>query len=209
MPAGQIVEIDIADNLSGFLHTDRADGPQPIGWDFGQLRDAPARQRGDIIPIRRQPKTEKSCGFVDATSFGSRERLLRQQSQQQSLGRNVVAHHPRLSAWRKGLASEPFDAAATSPRPNQWAMRRSSGAAASAVRLRIDALFTMRGIDAQESLLAIGLEAETRRQPVALEEGQHIITVDALLLRRIDLDPVAEVEQAFGARAFPNQRIER
>ena len=55
----------------------------------------------------------------------------------------------------------------------------------------------------------VGLEVDAGDDAIAEEEGQAVIAELALLGRRVDLDAVAEVEQALGARALPDDRIER
>ena len=47
---------------------------------------------------------------------------------------------------------------------------------------------------------AVGLEVDAGDDPVAEQERQHVVAVRALGGRRVDLDPVAEAEQPFGAR---------
>ncbi len=61
----------------------------------------------------------------------------------------------------------------------------------------------------QSSGLAIGLQVETRHEPVAEQEREDIIAVLALVGRRVNLDPIVEVEQPLRARPLPDQRIER
>ena len=56
---------------------------------------------------------------------------------------------------------------------------------------------------------AVGLEVDAGDDAIAEEERQAVIAELALLGRRVDLDAVAEVEQALGARALPDDRIER
>ena len=65
------------------------------------------------------------------------------------------------------------------------------------------------GMDAQDACRAVGLEVDARDDPVAEQEGQDVVAILALFGRRVDLDAVAETEQAFGAGAFEHQRIER
>ncbi len=56
---------------------------------------------------------------------------------------------------------------------------------------------------------AIRLEIDAADQPVAEQERKVVIAVGAALRRRIDADPVMEVEQPLRAGTFPDQRIER
>jgi hypothetical protein len=61
----------------------------------------------------------------------------------------------------------------------------------------------------QPAPLPVGFQIDPRNQLVAQQEGQDIITKLPLFRRNIDFDPVAKAEQALGAVAFPDQRIER
>jgi len=49
----------------------------------------------------------------------------------------------------------------------------------------------------------------TRHYFLAEQKWHYIVTVPALLGRGIDLDAVAEIEQALGARALEHERVER
>ena len=53
------------------------------------------------------------------------------------------------------------------------------------------------------------LQVDARDDAVAEQEGQDVVAVLALFGRRVDLDAVAEIEQALGARALEDQRVER
>ena len=66
-----------------------------------------------------------------------------------------------------------------------------------------------RGRDPQYPGRPVGLEVHPGHQPVAEQERQHVIPVHPLLRRRVDLDPVAEVEQPLGPVPAPHQRVER
>ena len=57
--------------------------------------------------------------------------------------------------------------------------------------------------------LAIGLQVEPGDELVAEQEGKDVIAVLALVDRRVNLDPVVEVEQPHRAGALPDERIER
>ena len=61
----------------------------------------------------------------------------------------------------------------------------------------------------QPARCPVCLEIEPRHDGFAKQEGQTIIAELALLGRRVDLDPVAEIEQAFRAGALPHDGIER
>ena len=62
---------------------------------------------------------------------------------------------------------------------------------------------------AQQPGLAVGLEVDARDEPVAEQERQHVVAVDALGLRDVDLELEAEAEQALDAAALPQQVVER
>ena len=57
--------------------------------------------------------------------------------------------------------------------------------------------------------LPVRLQIDPSHQPIIPQEGQDIVTVHPLFGRRVDLDPVAEAEQALGAASLPDERIER
>ena len=85
------------------------------------------------------------------------------------------------------------------------------GASSAASRSRVSAgapgsKCTLR--DAQHALLAVGLEIDAGDEGLVQQEGQDIITVGPLRRGRVDLDPVAEAEQALRAVAQPDQRVE-
>src|SRR5207248_2163315 len=55
----------------------------------------------------------------------------------------------------------------------------------------------------------VGLEVDPGHQSVAEQERQHVVPVDALRRRRVDLDPVAEFEKPLGPFPPPDHRVER
>ena len=61
----------------------------------------------------------------------------------------------------------------------------------------------------QSRALAVGLEIDPCDQAVVHQKGQDIIAVNPLVGGGVDLDPVAEPEQAFGSGPFPDERVER
>ena len=65
------------------------------------------------------------------------------------------------------------------------------------------------GEHAQHAGRAVGLDVDARDDGVAEQEGQDVVAVLPLFGRRVDLDAVAEIEQALGARALEDQRVER
>ena len=66
-----------------------------------------------------------------------------------------------------------------------------------------------RALYPQYPRLAVGLQIDTRNKPLIEQEWQHVIPIDALRLRRVDLDPVVEVEEPLGARPEEDQRVKR
>src|ERR1700688_2182912 len=53
----------------------------------------------------------------------------------------------------------------------------------------------MHRMDEQSRSLAVGLQVEPGDELVAKEEWKDVVTVLALVCRRVNLDPVVEVEQ--------------
>src|SRR3712207_7483544 len=51
------------------------------------------------------------------------------------------------------------------------------------------------GLDAQRGCRAVALEVDARDEPVAEEEREDVVAVDALGRRDVDLDAVAEAEE--------------
>ena len=64
-------------------------------------------------------------------------------------------------------------------------------------------------MDEQPSRLAVGLQVEPSNEPVAEQERKDVIAVLALVGRRVNLDPVVEVEEPQRAGTLPDERIER
>ncbi len=64
-------------------------------------------------------------------------------------------------------------------------------------------------MDEQPSRLAVGLQVEPGHEQVAEQEGKYVIAVLALVRRRVNLDPVVEVEEPQRAGSLPDERIER
>lgn len=55
----------------------------------------------------------------------------------------------------------------------------------------------------------LGAQVDTADQAAVVQERQDVVAVHAPFLRRVDLQAIAEIEQALGPRALPDQRIER
>src|SRR3984957_2081892 len=64
-------------------------------------------------------------------------------------------------------------------------------------------------MDEQSRSLAVGLQIEPGDELVAKQERKDVVAVLALVGRRINLDPVVEVEEPQRAGALPDERIER
>ena len=101
-----------------------------------------------------------------------------------------------------------FDGNTTSARPSQPASAASSSeiasmASAGACGSRCTAWTSNR--PAWRS----AFRSSRADEPVAEQEWQDIVAVLALLGRRVDLDPVVEVEEPQRAGALPDERIER
>ena len=57
--------------------------------------------------------------------------------------------------------------------------------------------------------LTVGLQVEPGHEQVAEQERKDVIAVLALVRRRVNLDPVVEVEEPQRAGTLPDERIER
>ena len=58
-------------------------------------------------------------------------------------------------------------------------------------------------------ILAVGLGVEAPDELAVVEDRQRVVAMGALMPRSVDLDPVVEAEQAPGALAVPQERVER
>ena len=67
----------------------------------------------------------------------------------------------------------------------------------------------MRRDHAQHARLAVVFEVDAGDEPLAEQERQHVVAVHAFGRRGVDFEPEIEVEELAGARAFPDQRVER
>ena len=92
------------------------------------------------------------------------------------------------------------------------ATRPSSGARRQARRRRAPASspgFDVRRVHDQRRRLPVGLEIDARREAVAHQERQHVVAVDPLRRRNVDLDLIVEAEHRLRPLAFPQHGIER
>src|SRR5262249_22438096 len=72
-----------------------------------------------------------------------------------------------------------------------------------------DVRFGVAAENLKARALAVGFEVDARDQAVAEQERHDVVTVRALVLGRVEREPVMEIEQAVGPRTHPNQRVER
>src|SRR5215472_14718078 len=68
----------------------------------------------------------------------------------------------------------------------------------------VDALLAVSRAHLQCRAGSIGFETEPSSEAVTEEEGKHVIAVHALGRRRVDLQPIAEIEEPLGARTLPD-----
>ncbi len=61
----------------------------------------------------------------------------------------------------------------------------------------------------EDALRAVRLEVGAADDPVAGEQGQHVVAVRALVLALVDLDHVAEAEEPLEQRPVPDEVVER
>ena len=73
----------------------------------------------------------------------------------------------------------------------------------------VDAGLDVGALHAQHAGGAVGLQVDAPDEAVAEQVRQHVVAVDPLRRRRVDLDAVVEVEQPLVAVAVPDQRVER
>ena len=149
--------------------------------DVGHLVERPARDRRRV----RLSEPDRSSHFL-RTSRDASYRIL-----------------------PMAFASAPARGRETLSSPSQSAISRSSSRSGPATCARVVTRLEMRGVDEQLRVGAVGLEIDARHQPVAQQERQHVVAVLALGDRRVDLDAIEEVEDALGAVALPDQRVER
>ena len=119
-----------------------------------------------------------------------------------------LSNHAQASALRSGAARSPLRATETPPRPSQSLSSRSSSASSAATRAGSAWGSAKAPRHPQDARLAVALEVDPGDQAVAEEEGEDVVAVDALRRRHVDLDPVAEVEEALGPLARPDQGVE-
>src|SRR5437016_12060001 len=66
----------------------------------------------------------------------------------------------------------------------------------------------MEGLDAEHAFGAIVLQVRPTDQTVTAKQREHVVPVDPLVLALVDLDHVAEAEEALEERAVPEQVVE-
>ena len=67
----------------------------------------------------------------------------------------------------------------------------------------------MERLHAQHALGAVVLQVGAADEPVAPEQRQDVVAVDALVLALVDLDHVPEAEDALEERPVPDEVVER
>src|SRR6266404_381715 len=77
------------------------------------------------------------------------------------------------------------------------------------IEIAADAGLRMEGLDAQNALGAVVLQVGAPDEPVAAEEGEHVVAVDALVPALVDLDHVPEAEDPLEIGAVPDEIVER
>ena len=121
----------------------------------------------------------------------------------------ITRRFTTLSRWDQSQTASTLGPATTRSSPSQSAISRSSSASGPPTFAVRRAGLQVGRQHPQAARLAVAPEVDARHQTVAQQERQHVVAVGPLVGRRVDLDPVAEAEQPLGARALPDQRVER
>ena len=111
--------------------------------------------------------------------------------------RLLDARLPRLHAVRSTRSS-----------PRTRASRAAAGSSFASTLPRTFGSGVNRRIRSTPSR-AVGLEVGAAEEPVAGEQRQHVVAVDALVLALVDLDHVPEAEEALEQRPVPDEVVER
>ncbi len=98
---------------------------------------------------------------------------------------------------------------ATESSPSQPARSASSSGQLLGQLRRRARVFRPRRPHLQHPGRAVGLDVDPADQRVAEQERQHVVAVDPLRRRQVDLDLVAEAEQPLGPGPLPHHRVER
>ena len=118
-------------------------------------------------------------------------------------GAGLQRSPPAPGRDRRGRRRRPARAPATPP------SARSSSASSATTASGGTPGSTHDGLDQQPTRGAIGLEVDPADELVAEQERQHVVAVDPLRRRRVDLDAVVEAEQRRRPLAAPDDRVER
>src|SRR5581483_1918225 len=100
-------------------------------------------------------------------------------------------------------------AACPSPKRTRRRRARAPARAACARAASPHARLEVERLDAQRPLAPVGLQVGSADDPVAPQEGQHVVAVHALVLALVHLDQVPEAEDARDERPVPEQVLER
>ena len=103
----------------------------------------------------------------------------------------------------------PCRSTATPSRSSQPAIERSSAASSAATRPRSTSGSANAPCTRRTRAWRSDFRSTRADQPVAEQERQHVVAVDPLGRRHVDLDAVPHAEQALGAGTLPDQRVER
>ncbi|MNL27725.1 hypothetical protein D3C87_1493320 [compost metagenome] len=67
----------------------------------------------------------------------------------------------------------------------------------------------MHRMHRQPTRRPLGAQIDPRGDAFVVQKRQDVIAVDPFVLRRINLQSIAKIEQTLGAAALPDQRIKR
>ena len=107
---------------------------------------------------------------------------------------------PRLLARDLDHAESPSDACEPAEGLVEGGLERTRAA-----HLRLE----VERAHAQDALAAVGLQVGAPDEPVAVEEGQHVVAVFPLGAALVDLDHVAEAEDPLDEGPVPEHVVER
>ncbi|MNZ92920.1 hypothetical protein D3C78_1119660 [compost metagenome] len=67
----------------------------------------------------------------------------------------------------------------------------------------------MHRMHSQTTRRTLGTQIDPCGNPFVVQKRQDVIAVNALVLRRVDFQPITEIKQPLRTAALPDQRIER
>ena len=184
-------------------HMDRALRPRPASSPTGWWTASPSPA---VPPSAGRPST--ACATRESASSRSSPT-----APAPAAAPPLCARSPRRrSAPERGperaRPGRPRAPAATRSSPSQPAMASSSSARARATRGRSTPGSAWAAGTCRTRAARSARTSTPTDQPVAEEERQHVVAVRALGRRRVDADAVVEPEEALGALAPPDQRVE-